>query len=54
VVLGKDNWLLIMLRYILEEKFSVELYLLFTDFKQTYDSINKIYLYETLNEFWMP
>jgi len=45
-----------MLRYILEEKldkFNLELHL-FTDFKQMYDSINRMYLYETLNEFWMP
>jgi len=46
-----------MLRYILEEKldkFNLELHLLFTDFKQMYDSINRMYLYGTLNEFWMP
>jgi len=30
------------------------LHLLFTDFKLAYDSVNRIYLCENLNEFWIP
>lgn len=58
MVLGKDSRLLIIyLKIYLEEKLyklNLELHLLFTDFKQAYDSINTSYLYDTLNEFWLP
>ena len=49
-----DN--LFMLRSILEKnyEFPLDLHLLFTDFKQAYESINTTYLYETLKEFGIP
>ena len=49
-----DN--LFMLRNILEKFYELhlELHLLFTDFKQADDSINRTYLYEILKEFGIP
>ena len=45
-----------MLRNILEKFYELhlELHLLFTDFKQADDSINRTYLYEILKEFGIP
>jgi len=45
-----------MLRYILEKIYELnqDLHLLFIDFKQAYDSINRAYVYEILKEFVIP
>jgi hypothetical protein len=45
-----------LLRCILKKlyEFNLVSYLLFTDFKLAYDSVNIIHLYENLNEFGIP
>jgi ERCC4-type nuclease len=45
-----------MLRCILEKLYELNLYLhlLFIDFKQAYDTINRTHLYEILKEFGTP
>jgi Reverse transcriptase (RNA-dependent DNA polymerase). len=45
-----------MLRNILEEfyEFNLDLHLLIIDSEQAYDSLNRMYLYEILNEFQIP